>query len=119
MLVTPGVDKDYNASGTATVTSTAGNALLSVSDPDTAHPGHLVNGTFALPSALQLRARKADTQGTAFNPLGSSLNLLTWSGPASNDAVTIDYLQHISANDALRTGSYAKTLTFTLSRTAP
>jgi hypothetical protein len=116
---TPGVDKDYNVSQTATVTSTAGNALLTVSDPDTAHPGHLVNGSFALPSALQLRGRKADTQGTAFNPLGASLNLLTWSGPVSNDAVTIDYLQHISANDGLRTGSYSKTLTFTLSTTAP
>ncbi len=116
---TPGVTNDYGASSSATVTSTAGDALLSVADPDTAHPGHLVNGTFALPTALQMRGRKSDAQGTAFNYLGSSLNLLTWSGPVSNDPVTLDYKQHIDANDALRTGSYSKTLVFTLSTTQP
>ncbi len=42
-----------------------------------------------------------------------------WDGPASNDPVTITFSQHIGANDALRTGSYAKTLTFTLSATQP
>jgi len=33
--------------------------------------------------------------------------------------VTITFKQHIDAGDALRTGSYATTLTFTLSTTAP
>jgi hypothetical protein len=116
---TPGVDKDYTSSQTGTVTSTAGNALLTVSDPDTAHPGHLVNGSFFLPSPLQMRGRKTDTQGSAFNPIGSSFNLLSWNGPVTNDPITLDYLQHISASDGLRTGSYSKTLTFTLSTTAP
>ena len=37
----------------------------------------------------------------------------------SNDAVTIGFKQPIGATDALRTGTYAKTLTFTLSTTAP
>ena len=37
----------------------------------------------------------------------------------SNDAVTIAFKQVIKANDALRTGAYAKTLTFTLSTTTP
>src|SRR5437763_793821 len=41
---TPGVANTYTASTTATVTSTAGDATLSVVDPDPAHPGHLVNG---------------------------------------------------------------------------
>jgi hypothetical protein len=117
--VTPGVDRDYTAGTTATVTSTAGDALLSVADPDTAHPGHLVNGQYALPSPLQMRGRKSDAQGTAFNTVGSLLNLLTWSAPVSNDAVSLDYKQHISANDGLRTGNYSKTLTFTLSTTTP
>jgi len=116
---TPGIAMDYAASTTATVTSTAGDATLSVSDPDTTNPGHLVNGSFVLPSALQAKATKADTTGSAFNSIGSMLNLLTWSGPASNDAVTLSFLQHISANDALRTGTYSKTLTFTLSTTTP
>ena len=37
--------------------------------------------------------------------------------PVSNDAVTVTFKQAIGANDALRTGTYAKTLTFTLSTT--
>ena len=116
---TPGVDRDYTAGTTATVTSTAGDALLGVADPDTAHPGHLVNGQYFLPSPLQMRGRKSDAQGTAFNDVGSLLNPLTWSGPVSNDAVSLDYKQHIGANDGLRSGNYAKTLTFTLSTTMP
>jgi hypothetical protein len=66
-----------------------------------------------------MRGRKSDAQGTAFNNVGSLLNLLTWNGPVANDHVDLDYKQHIGANDALRTGSYAKTLTFTLSTTTP
>ena len=37
----------------------------------------------------------------------------------ANDTVTIAFKQHIGAADALRTGSYSKTLTFTLSTTNP
>ena len=37
----------------------------------------------------------------------------------SNDTVTIGFKQLIKANDPLRTGSYTKTLTFTLSTTNP
>ena len=43
----------------------------------------------------------------------------TWSAPVSHDPVTINYSQHIGANEALRTGSYSTTLTFTLSTTTP
>ena len=39
--------------------------------------------------------------------------------PISNDAVTLGFSQAIGANDALRTGTYSKTLTFTLSTTKP
>ena len=42
-----------------------------------------------------------------------------WTAPVSNDPVTITFKQHIDANDALRTGGYSKTLTFTLSTTTP
>ena len=48
--------RDYQASTTATVTSTAGEATLSVADVATTAPGHLVNGPFALPQALQITA---------------------------------------------------------------
>ena len=33
--------------------------------------------------------------------------------------MTLDYRQAIGANDALRSGAYSKTLTFTLSTTTP
>ncbi len=119
---TPGVMRTYEASTSANVISTAGDALLSVADPSSTHTGHLVNGAFFLPQPLQARARNAANTGTAYNNVGSSaspLNLLTWGGPVSNDAVTLGFSQLVNATDALRTGSYSKTLTYTLSTTAP
>jgi arabinogalactan endo-1,4-beta-galactosidase len=94
---TPGVDHVYEASTTADVVSTAGDATLTVSDP-----GHLVNGTFALPQPLQV--------------LGVPK---IYSAPVSHDVVTIGFRQPIAATDALRTGTYSTTLTFTLSTTNP
>ena len=37
----------------------------------------------------------------------------------SNEKVGVTFKQLIKANDALRTGTYSKTVTFTLSTTAP
>jgi len=37
----------------------------------------------------------------------------------SNDTATITFSQAVGANEALRTGTYSKTLTFTLSTTTP
>src|SRR4051812_3831316 len=91
---TPGIAKDYTASTTATVVSTAGDAALSVAPA----PAFLANGTFTLPSPLEVSFSKA-----------------TWTGPVSNDPVTVAFKQHVGATDALRTGAYSKSLTFTLS----
>ena len=46
-------------------------------------------------------------------------SLLTYTGPTSNDTVTLNFRQTIGRTEALRTGTYSKTLTFTLSTTAP
>ena len=117
---TPGVTKDYTASTTANVISTAGDATLSVTDPSSTAPGHLVNGSFALPQALQVSATSPAGNGGAFAAVsGSPLTLLTWPYPVSNDPVAINYKQSIAAGDALRTGNYSKTLTYTLSTTQP
>jgi hypothetical protein len=118
----PGVGKVYDASMTANVISTAGEATLSVADPSSTATGHLVNGAFSLAQPLTAKATSAAGTGGAFAPVGSSsspLGLLSYSGPVSNDAVSIAFQQAIGANDALRTGSYSKTLTFTLSTTTP
>ena len=45
--------------------------------------------------------------------------LLSYAAPVSADQVTIGIRQSIVANEALRTGSYSKTLTVTLSTTTP
>src|SRR3954465_4907527 len=106
----------------ATGTSTAGDATLSVAEPSPTATGPLVHDGVSLPQPLQARARNANNTGTAYNNVGSSaspLNLLTYDGPVSNDAVALEFKQSIGANDALRTGSYSKTLTFTLSTTTP
>jgi glycerophosphoryl diester phosphodiesterase len=94
---TPGVEKDYTASTTATVISSAGDATLTTSDP-----GRLVNGSFELPSPLEV-----------------SFSRSAWTAPVSNETVTVDFKQHVGASDALRTGTYSKTLTLTLSTTTP
>jgi LVIVD repeat-containing protein len=118
----PGVAQDYFASTMANVISTAGQAALTVADPSAVATGHLVNGAFAAPAALQARARNAANPGTSYADVGSSaspLNLLSYAGPVSNDPVTLEFKQSIGSTDPLRTGTYSKTLTFTLSTTTP
>ena len=66
-----------------------------------------------MPSALQARATGA------FADVSTSPTLLTWNAPVSNQAVPLEFKQAIGATDALRTGSYSKTLTLTLSTTTP
>jgi len=120
-VFTPGVGRDYTASLAANVLSTGGDATLSVADPSATATGRLVNGAFALPQPLQLNGTGGGTGG-ALAPLsgdGTPLTLQTYSGPISNDAVTIGVKQSIGATDALRTGVYSKTLVFTLSTTSP
>ncbi|MDA0182603.1 hypothetical protein OJ997_19995 [Solirubrobacter phytolaccae] len=99
---TPGLAKEYTASTDATVISTAGDATLAVADPSTTANGHLVNGAFVLPQPLQ--------------GLGT---VKTYTGPVSNDKPVITFKQAIGNTDALRTGTYSKTLTFTLSTSNP
>ena len=93
----PGLTRTYDATTTASVTSTAGDAALTVSDP-----GRLTNGAFSLPE-----------------PLRVTLTPANWTGPVSNAAVSVAFTQLVKAPDALRTGIYSKALTFTLSTTTP
>jgi hypothetical protein len=82
----------------------------------------MVNGAFSLLAPLQARATNAEHPSTVFAPItpsASPLTLLTWAHPVGNEAVSIGLKQPISASEPLRTGAYSKTLTFTLSTTAP
>ena len=119
---TPGVARDYAATLTANVISTAGAATLSVADPSATATGHLMNGTFSLPAALLVSGSSPAGGSSAFAPVGSASSptqLLSYAGPVSNDPVSIGFKQSIAATDALRTGTYSKTLTFTLSTSTP
>ncbi|HET6550190.1 MAG TPA: M6 family metalloprotease domain-containing protein [Solirubrobacter sp.] len=119
---TPGLQNDYYATTTANVISTAADAALSIADPSPSHTGHLVNGSFWLPEPLQANAVRGTTSDGVYAPVGGSADpttLFTWDAPASNDGLTVGFKQSIMADDALRTGTYSKTLTFTLSTTNP
>ena len=120
----PGVGTNYNTALPATVTTTTGDAALSVTDTSSTAPGHLVNGAFSLASALQARAvGLGDSPLPAFAPLsetaGAPLLLRNWSGPVTSAPLTLDLRQAVGATEALRAGTYSKSLTFTLSTTTP
>ena len=93
---TPGVAREYTAATTANVISTAGDTALAVSG------GHLVNGAFSLREPLRVQLSQA-----------------AWTEPVSNDSVDVTFRQSIGETEPLRTGSYSKTMTFTLSTTSP
>ena len=118
----PGVGNNYDATTTANVISSAGNANLSIADAATTNTGQLVNGAFALPTKVQARATSPLGTGVALADVGGNANptsLLNYTNPVANDQVTLSFRQRINANDALRTGAYSKTLTLTLSTTQP
>jgi len=111
------VAKDYETSLVATVSSSAGVAVLSVADPSATSTGRLSNGSFTLTRPIQARAGNA-----AFAPVTGSQNPVTlraYTAPVTADQVTIGLRQAILATEALRTGTYSTALTFTLSTATP
>ncbi len=77
------------------VTSSAGDATLSVADPSPTATGRLTNGTFALATPVMARANQG-----VFAPItgtNTPLTLLTYAGPVSANAVTIGLKQTIGA----------------------
>jgi hypothetical protein len=106
----PGTAKVYTATSTATVTSTAGDAVLSVHDVSPLSPGRLVNGAHALASPVKVNGGELS---------GTPLAVKTYTGPVTADAVALAFEQAIGATDALRSGAYSKSLTYTLATTTP
>ena len=66
-----------------------------------------MNGTRALAQPLKVAGKELPA------------TVQTWSEPVSNGGVNLEFKQAIGADEPLRTGTYAKTLTFTLSTTNP
>ena len=73
------------ATTSATVTSSAGDALLSVADPSSLHTNKLVNGSFFLPQPLQSAGSQRGQHGHAYNNVGSRLAAepVDWSAPTA------------------------------------
>lgn len=93
----PGVANDYVASTTAVMTSSAGDAALTVSVP-----GPLANGTQRLRSPLVVEPTPS-----------------TWTAPVAVGKVAITFRQHVDADEPLHTGTYSQHVTFTLAATTP
>ncbi|MDA0179196.1 hypothetical protein OJ997_02720 [Solirubrobacter phytolaccae] len=111
----PGLTRDYLASMDVTATSTTGAAVLTVHDPSTTATGRLVNGTAALPTALEARGT-----GGSFGTLAAGpVRLQAWQSPFSLEPARVEFRQRINARDALLTGDYRKTLTYTLAASTP
>jgi hypothetical protein len=121
----PGIAGDYATTTTASVSSPGASATLTVADLSGAGvPGHLMNGAAgpSLAEALAVGAASSAPGATSAPPapIGDApTTILTYSQPALDDSVTITLHQHIDATEPLRSGRYAKTLTFTLSTTSP
>ena len=101
--------------------STAGDATLTVHDATGIGVGVWSTAPPFFRSRCE-RARKRPGGRRGFGTIGgpgAPRTLLTYSGPVSNDAVTLDFEQLIGASDALQPGTYGKALTFTLSTTGP
>jgi len=68
-----GVATDYLATVNANVTSSGGDATLTVYDPSTNAPGLLVNGTYVMAQPLQVKATNTANPNTAFAPVPAEL----------------------------------------------
>ena len=120
---TPGVAREYLTTAAPTITSTAGNVALTVHDPATSGVGRLINGPSTLTQALQVYLSNGTGStagpGGAVGGAAAPTAIATWAAPVTNREFTLQFRQLVNANENLRSGSYSKTLTFTLSTTAP
>ncbi len=125
----PGTSATYSTTVPASITTTAQTSTLEASDTSSTFPGHLVNttasgGPYELARGLQVDATSANAAatggGTWFDlTTADPATILTYTAPVSNDAATIGFQQPVAATDPLRTGTYGKTITITLSTNSP
>jgi hypothetical protein len=125
---TPAFAQSYMSTVGTTVTTTAQSSTLSAADTSSQFPGHLVNtatgGPYALAQGLQVEAVSNNASATGsgvYKDLSASnpAAILGYSAPVSNDVVTVGFRQPIAATDPLRTGTYSKSITLTLSTSTP
>lgn len=117
----PGVTDDYSNSCGLVLTSTGAESTLSASDESATNTGHLVQGSYFLPSLLEASATDSEAKGTStgVQTMETPATLLEFAEPIAKDATTVEFTQHIDEHDGLHTGVYAKTITLTLEQTTP
>ena len=117
----PGIEANYSYTCNLTLTSTGTETILTAEDESETHTGHLVQGSYILPSALEARATDSEARGggLGFTSLVSPVTLLTFPQPISKDNAALEFRQHIGRHDALHTGVYAKVITVTLEQRVP
>ena len=124
----PGKTQEYHNTCGLKATSTAAESKLVAEDASATDTGHLVQvyahgafkETYELPEPLESKA--TSTQGGiggVFTSLVAPTTLLTYAKPFSEDETTVTFNQKIGLHDHLHTGTYAKTVTLTLSTTTP
>ena len=107
--------KDYDVVHGANVTQHGGRR-----DAQRGRPGHRLGRAGWSTARSRSLSRCRPRSAGAFAPVGAApLTLHSYSGPTSNDPLTIRFRQTIGASEPLRTGAYSKTFTFTLSTTTP
>ena len=119
----PGIGTNYNTAVPATVTTTTGDAALSVTDRRRRPPATSSTGRSRWPR----RSRRARSASATRRPgLRAAERDARRAAPAQElerpitaAPLTIDLRQAIGATESLRAGTYSKALTFTLSTTTP
>src|SRR3954452_15160239 len=81
-----GTARDYMATTTATVTSSAGNAALIVQDTSPYYTNRLVNGAFALSQELQVKNNFG-----AYQTMPAGLRF--WGAPTAGEVVLVEFKQ--------------------------
>ena len=114
----PGMAQSYTTTHDRPGRLDGDNATLSVADPSAIHTGHLVNGTYFLPAALEVGAAHSGARSRARRRSAARRpdDDPDLDRHRRRETITLRFKQNIAVTDALRTGAYAKTLTFTLSR---
>ena len=117
---TPGLPKLYLASASATVTSTAGEAALTVSDPSSTATGRLVNGALRAAAAAEGRPARRQRRRTRRSAAATARRRCSATrGRSATTPCRSRSSRRSAPNDGLRTGTYRKTLVLTLSTTQP
>ncbi len=120
-----------SASTDVTVTSTAADVSVSVSDPSSGSAkGHLVNSTsgpsgstegYVLANALQVAGPSGvfgSLDAASVLVFSDALSATSTAGEYS-ETTPVTFRQTVNANEGLRSGTYAKALTFTAQTTTP